>query len=144
MLLKVFVLSFACFLCIQETQARIPPHIAKLLPPELIELIMSLRNVCTKKVGLVPDDIEHFDINPDSPQPYKCYMECMMSAAKWLTPKGKINYKKMLDDSYPDIKQMFEKVVDKCRDIQEGDNCATAFNFNLCIARADPENYFLP
>lgn len=24
----------------------------------------------------------------------------------------------MLDDSYPDIKQMFEKVVDKCRDIQ--------------------------
>lgn len=29
MLLKVFVLSFACFLCIQETQARIPPHIAK-------------------------------------------------------------------------------------------------------------------
>nr|UUK33715.1 odorant binding protein 2 [Pachyrhinus yasumatsui] len=111
------------------------------LPPELQEYVDDLHKICISKSGITEDDHQAYDIlNKD--QKMMCYMKCLMLESKWMKPSGEIDYEFIESQPYP-FKDILMAALNKCRTIENGaDQCEKSYNFNHCMHKADPENWF--
>ncbi|CAH2000064.1 unnamed protein product [Acanthoscelides obtectus] len=127
-----FLMSFSMGYCIT-------------LPPELQEYVDDLHKICVGKTGISESDHSAYDIqkNPHDPK-LMCYMKCLMLEAKWMGADGTIQYDFIIDTAHPQIKDLLVAAISKCRVIDAGaDLCEKASNFNMCMYKADPVNWFL-
>ncbi|XP_017774856.1 PREDICTED: general odorant-binding protein 83a-like [Nicrophorus vespilloides] len=140
---KAVLVLFLAFAVIELN--AIPPEMRAILPPEIVDFILGLRKICTAKIGGLTDaDIETYKIT-NTDEKFKCYMKCMLHEAKWMSPDGTIHYEHILDGMHADVKPILEEIFEKCRDIPDSpEECGKAYNFHVCIAKADPKRYFLP
>nr|UYS88365.1 odorant binding protein 13 [Aromia bungii] len=115
------------------------------LPDELQEMVTDLHNTCITKSGVTEADHAAYDIknNPHDPK-LMCYMKCLMLESGWMKPDGVIQYDFILGSAHPEIKDILEAAINKCRNIQDDpDLCQKSSNFNFCMFQADSENWFL-
>ncbi|XP_050309678.1 general odorant-binding protein 83a-like isoform X1 [Anthonomus grandis grandis] len=134
------VLVISCVLCLSFVDAM---RMQITLPAELQEYIDDLHKLCLDRGGLQETDHETYDINTKD-QKMMCYMKCLMLESKWMKPEGIIDYDFIDSQAHPDIKDILMAAVNKCRNIDEGaDLCEKSYNFNKCLHRADPVNWFL-
>ncbi|CAH0553891.1 unnamed protein product [Brassicogethes aeneus] len=112
------------------------------IPSELKEFIDDLHDACIKKSGISDDDHTNYDIMNKDPNMME-YMKCLMLDSKWMSPSGEIQYDFIEETAHPKIKDILMTAMNKCRDIPESTSLAEkAYNFNLCMYKADPLNWF--
>nr|AXO78399.1 odorant binding protein 21 [Xylotrechus quadripes] len=129
------IVVFGCLVLVYSIQ----------LPEELQEYADDLHNICIQKSGITEADYAAYDIK-NNPHDVKiqCYMSCLMLESKWMTPIGAIQYDYILENAHPEIKDLLEAAINKCRKVEDdSDLCKKASNFNSCMYEADPENWFL-
>ncbi|CAH1369033.1 hypothetical protein MTP99_010520 [Tenebrio molitor] len=114
------------------------------IPDDLKEYIKDLHDSCLEQVGLTEMDHENYDINDKNPK-MMCYMKCLMISSKWMSPGDEtIQYDFIIDSVHPAVKPLLMPALNKCRNISKGtQECEKAYNFNICLFHADPENWFL-
>ncbi|KAJ8917508.1 hypothetical protein NQ315_005557 [Exocentrus adspersus] len=120
-------------------------YTAMQLPPELQEYADELHAICVKKTGITEADHAAYDIiqNPHD-EKLQCYIKCLMMEAEWMNKDGVIQYDWIEANVHPDIKDIILAALNQCKNINEGANlCEKASNFNACMHKADPENWFL-
>ncbi|XP_044268748.1 uncharacterized protein LOC123013937, partial [Tribolium madens] len=112
------------------------------VPDDLKDYINELHEHCLKELGLTEDDHKNYNIHNKDPK-MMCYMKCLMTTSKWMNLDESIQYDFILSSVHPAVKHILLPALDKCHDIPKGTmECEKAYNFNLCMFNADPENWF--
>ncbi|XP_066141756.1 general odorant-binding protein 83a-like [Euwallacea fornicatus] len=113
------------------------------LPPELQDYVSDLHNLCLDRTGLEESDHANYDMKSKD-EKMMCYMKCLMLESKWMKPDGTIDYDFIDSEAHPDVREILMAAVNECRIIDAGaDLCEKSYNFNKCLLKADPENWFL-
>ncbi|XP_066251055.1 general odorant-binding protein 83a-like [Euwallacea similis] len=113
------------------------------IPPELQEYIDDLHNLCLERTGVEESDHAKYDLSIKD-EKMMCYMKCLMLESKWMKPDGTIDYDFIDSEAHPDVKELLMAAVNQCRTIDAGaDLCEKSYNFNKCLLKADPDNWFL-
>uniref|UniRef100_A0A1Q3EV29 Putative odorant-binding protein n=1 Tax=Culex tarsalis TaxID=7177 RepID=A0A1Q3EV29_CULTA len=121
-----------------------PRRDAEYPPPELLEALKPLHDICVKKTGVTDEAIIEFsDGKIHEDEKLKCYMNCLFHEAKVVDDNGDVHLEK-LHDSLPNSMHDIAMHMGKRCLYPEGENlCEKAFWLHKCWKQADPKHYFL-
>ncbi|XP_058057623.1 general odorant-binding protein 83a-like [Anopheles bellator] len=142
---RVAILLCAAVVTIATARADVTPRRdAEYPPPELLEALRPLHDICVKKTGATDEAIKKFsdeEIHED--EKLKCYMNCLFHESKVVDDNGDVHLEK-LHDSLPDSMHDIALHMGKRCLYPEGENlCDKAFWLHKCWKQSDPKHYFL-
>uniref|UniRef100_A0A182MBM8 Uncharacterized protein n=1 Tax=Anopheles culicifacies TaxID=139723 RepID=A0A182MBM8_9DIPT len=138
------VWAFGVMCCTLVLAQNSPRRDAEYPPPELLEAMKPLHDICVGKTGVTEEAIKKFsdeEIHED--EKLKCYMNCLFHEAKVVDDNGDVHLEK-LHDALPNSMHDIALHMGKRCLYPEGENlCDKAFWLHKCWKQSDPKHYFL-
>nr|AAO74646.1 odorant-binding protein 3-2 [Aedes aegypti] len=142
-MIRFIVFVWSCLVAVSIADVT-PRRDAEYPPPELLQALKPLRDICQKKTGVSDEAILEFsDGKVHEDEKLKCYMNCLFHEAKVVDDTGHVHLEK-LHDALPDSMRDIAMHMGKRCLYPEGENlCEKAFWLHKCWKESDPKHYFL-